>query len=185
MLQAVRDVWCSPIVVRSPDALLQRFSASSRPRVWPHRWSRRFGPLVVVVAVLALMAGCGASGGSAKPTDDGGSSATVVLGGESAQLSRVRDASAALCRARTAATIDAARARALFYDHAHEMLHAIARQLEQVDRTAAARLLEQKEKVEADLDTGTTATLGSDLAALAATARAGLAQLSIEVPRCT
>lgn len=167
-------------VLRPLDAVPQHLSATSRRKVSQYRWSR----IGLLVLVVALLAGCSASSAVAKSAAHSTENATVTLGGQSIRMSRVRDASAALCRAYAEATGHPEQARALFYDRSHEVLHAIARQLEQVDRPAAARLLERMEKVEADLDSRTTGTIHADLGALAATTRAGLARVSIEVPSC-
>jgi hypothetical protein len=50
-------------------------------------------------------------------------------------------------------TGDAAGAETVFYDTVHQPLHDLAAEVSEVDRAAAARLLEAKEAVESDLDT--------------------------------
>ena len=60
------------------------------------------------------------------------------------------------------------RARRSFVDRAHEPLHELAAALDTVDRGAAARLLEAKQRVEADLaDPARAGSVGHDLDALA------------------
>ena len=89
------------------------------------------------------------------------------------------DAHVALCEA-AARPSDA---RALFFDRSHDALHAVARDLEEVDRGQVAELLEAKERVESGLDAPGPG-LPDDLARLADVYRASLGRLAIEAPPC-
>ncbi len=87
---------------------------------------------------------------------------------------------AELCQAvEDAAGADVDAARAQFTDRAHQPLHELAAEVTQVDRTLAARLLEAKEQVEADLDQRNLEpdVLADDLATLAEAASAAQALL--------
>jgi hypothetical protein len=53
-----------------------------------------------------------------------------------------------LCRIEDEGLADRDRASAIFYDRAHDALHELAAEVEDVDRAAAARLLVAKERVE-------------------------------------
>ena len=113
--------------------------------------------------------------------------ATITVGGESVPVSSLVDGFAGLCDASgSAARRDFPRAKVVFTDRAHTPLHTVARALEDVDRRAAARLLEAKQRVEADLDGSGTNTpgLADDMAALVAATRAGLDRLGIDTQEC-
>ncbi len=115
---------------------------------------------VAVVALVVLAAACGDD----RPTDP-----------------RV-DAHAALCEA--AERRDRPEeARQLFFDRAHDALHAVARDLGGVDRAQAGALLEAKERVESGLQSPGP-NLPDDLARLAEVYRASLGRLAIEAPPC-
>lgn len=99
-----------------------------------------------------------------------------------------------LCLARKQADTDVQSVRATFYDRAHEPLHTIARDLERVDRTLAARLLEATQAVEADVNAQIpppgaeamvpAATLAADLDHLIDVTARGLARLSVAPVPC-
>ncbi len=112
---------------------------------------------VALAALLVLLAACG----------DGGTTDPLV------------DAHVALCEA--AARPE--RARELFFDRSHDALHTVARDLEDVDRSQAAQLLEAKERVESELESPGP-RLPDDLARLAEVYRASLGRLAIEAPPC-
>ena len=89
--------------------------------------------------------------------DDGSPSSAVEVGG------RYSPAYAGLCSARSAARSgDVAAARGAFFDRAHQPLHELAADATARDRSAAARLLEAKESVEAGLGQAAP-SLASDL----------------------
>lgn len=90
-----------------------------------------------------------------------------------------------LCLARSQADTDPSSVRGTFYDRSHEAIHTIARQLEAVDRSVAARLLEAKQAVEVDVNAQPPApTLATDLDRLIDAARLGLARLSVPTRAC-
>lgn len=135
---------------------------------------------VCVLAVALLLAGCDNRAG----TDDA-PDRTIEVGGESVPVARLEDAATALCTARDEARADVMKASTTFYDRSHDALHTIAAALEGVDRAQAARLLEDKQRVEADLAAPQTAgTLVADLDQLAKVTRTGLTALSITVAPC-
>ncbi len=90
-----------------------------------------------------------------------------------------------LCLARSQAQGDSNPVRATFYDRSHEALHTIARELEASDRSLAARLLEAKEAVEADVNAQPPApALATDLDHLIDVTRQGLSRLSVPAGLC-
>jgi hypothetical protein len=124
---------------------------------------------------LAVLAGCDRS---EAPT-------TIQVGTEKVPVERLREAASALCSARDEARGDVKRANATFYDRSHDALHTIARALKPVDRAAAARLLEDKERVETSLRTNAPGPeVAAQLDRLAEVTRIGLAALSVPVPPC-
>jgi hypothetical protein len=124
----------------------------------------------MAVLALAVLAACGGGDSSDK---------TITVAGEPVAVASLVDAHAALCQG--AAAPDAA--RRLFFDRAHEPLHAAGRALEEVDRAQAAQLLVAKEKVESELS-NPPPTLPDDLRRLAGVYRDGLGRLAITVPPC-
>ncbi len=125
------------------------------------------------VALPALLVLATACGGSTK------GAGTVTVGGDRVTVARLVDAHAALCQA----AADPSSARRLFFDRAHEALHTVARGVEGVDRAQAAVLLQAKEKVESELDSGPPSLVG-DLLALADVYRSALGRLAITAPAC-
>ncbi len=129
-----------------------------------------------LLALLALV--LGACGGSDEER-------TIAAGTEQAPVTRLQEAATALCTARDQAKADVKQANTTFYDRSHDALHTLARALDSVDRAAAARLLEDKERVETDFRRNASgAELAASLDALARSTRSGLAALSVEVPTC-
>ncbi len=120
--------------------------------------------------VLLLTVACGGGGSSDR---------TVTVGGDRVSVARLVDAHAALCQAATHPD----QARALFFDRSHEALHTVARDLEDVDRAQAARLLEAKQVVESELSSSGRA-LTDDILRLADVYRASLGRLAITAPPC-
>lgn len=105
------------------------------------------------VAVTALLAACGDAGGEPPPAadrtaDDVGGDAIV----------------AALCEAER--TTDAEEARRLFLSEVHAPLHDLARDVGEVDRQVAARLLESKQRVEAVVEDGNVAEITEAMSSL-------------------
>lgn len=166
----------------------------------------------VIVALAAVVSAattsaCGSSGSSGGGTgSSSGTTAstsviansapiTVTAGVEMIPVSRLVDGVAALCRAAVQARAagsgsDAvpsagAAAGATFFDGAHEVMHELARAVEQSDRASAARLLEAKEAVEADLSHhAAPPALAADLSHLFDAAVVGLGRLAIPAPPC-
>ena len=131
-----------------------------------------------IAAALIVLAALGSCGGS-----DG--ERTIAVGSERVAVDRLQDAAEALCTARDQARADVKQANSTFYDRSHDDLHTIARALDPVDRPAAARLLEDKERVEADLRANASGSeLAASLDALARSTRTGLDALSITVAPC-
>ena len=133
----------------------------------PERVDRRRRSLPVAVAVaVAVLASCG----SDSPSSDD---------------RRLTEVVAAVCDAARQAAGDVAAARTTFAGRAHDGLHDIARELEEVDRALAARLLEAKAAVEGDFNASPPpASVVDDLTRLADRAREGLARLAVEAPPC-
>lgn len=129
----------------------------------------------VLLVSMVLLAGCARSD----------SDPTIAVGDEDVPVARLQDAAAALCTARDEARADVKRASGTFYDRSHDALHTIARALEPVDRAAAARLLEDKERVEAGFRRGAPGPeVAADLDSLARSTRTGLAALSVSARAC-
>lgn len=88
-----------------------------------------------------------------------------------------------LCDLRTAT--DGVEAEATFLDRSHETLHVIAAATVVRDRSAAADLLEAKQKVEADLAFAELPPdFATDVGALIEATRAALEGVGLEVPAC-
>ena len=134
---------------------------------------------VAAVALLVVLTSCGRGG-------EAGERRTIDAGGERVAVQPLRDAAEALCSARDQARTDVKAAKVTFYDRSHDALHTLARALERVDRSQAARLLEDKQRVEADFDRDPVPAgdLTQHLGELAVVTRTGLARLSVTVPRC-
>jgi hypothetical protein len=133
-------------------------------------------PVSVGLALVLVLAGCASSAP--------GTSRTVVVGADrvsAAQLASVIDG---LCTTRREVP-NVTAARTAFYDLAHENLHLLARAVEGHDRGAAARLLEAKQRVEADLiSPGGPTLLATHVNALSRAARAALDLLEIPTSSC-
>jgi len=130
----------------------------------------------VAATLMLAVSACGGSGG-ASPTARSTTSTAVA-----ASLVSAVDG---LCLARSQVDADPTAVRATFYDRSHDPLHTIARQLEAVDRTVAARLLEAKETVETDVSSQPiAASSAADLDHLIDVATQGLARLSVPVRSC-
>lgn len=91
---------------------------------------------------------------------------------------------AALCAARDQAAADPAAARRTFFDGAHDELHAIAGEVEVVDRAAAARLLVAKQAVEAGFAAPSGPELSARLDQLARATQTALTVLGTSPPPC-
>lgn len=98
---------------------------------------------------------------------------------------RFDDAHRGVCEAAEAAAGDVEAAEAIFFDRAHDSLHELAATLDDTDRVSAARLLEAKQDVEAELDGAVRREIVRDhLVALAAVTGDALDVLGIERAEC-
>jgi hypothetical protein len=132
-------------------------------------------PALLALLVLTLLCAC----------DRSDEERTIAAGNEHVPVARFQEAGTALCTARDQARSDVKQANTTFYDRSHDALHTLARALDPVDRAAAARLLEDKERVETDFRRNASVSeLAASLEALARSTRTGLAALSVEVPAC-
>ena len=140
-------------------------------------------PVGVVVALVLSASSCRDSREGSE-----GSGPTIVLAGESAPVpvSRLTGAVEGLCTAVGQAPDGRRAAEATFFDESHATLHVVARALEDVDRPAAAALLEAKQRVEADFSGGLASggRVADDLRLLVDATRAGLARLEVQAPAC-
>ncbi len=143
------------------------------------RRGTRAAVVVVTVALALVASACSGSGGS-RPAGKAPHSTTSTVGVPPLVL-----AVEGLCLARSQADTDPKSVRATFYDRPHEALHTLARTLESLDRGLAARLLEAKEAVEADVNAQTlAATLAADLDHLIDVTHQVLERLAIPAIPC-
>ena len=132
--------------------------------------------------LLAPLAACSGGGDASPPGTTG---PTIVVAGDPVPLARLTDALAHLCTARVEAPERPQAAEARFFDRSHEALHVVARALEGVDRPMAARLLEAKQKVEADFSgLASGDRVADDLGRLVDATRAALDRLAVPAPPC-
>ncbi len=90
-----------------------------------------------------------------------------------------------LCLAEDEAGARPRAAEVRFFDRSHATLHLIARALEDVDRSLAGRLLEAKQRVEADFSgLASGDRVADDLGRLAAVTGEGLDRLAVPRPPC-
>lgn len=127
-----------------------------------------------LVSLALVVVACTAAG-RATPETTASGVLGIVTGSDA------RETLAALCELRGSTGPSAA--EALFFDRAHERLHEIAAAVEQVDRAAAGRLLEAKERVEAGIGT-LPHSFASNMEGLLEATRAGLAELGLPSPGC-
>jgi hypothetical protein len=139
---------------------------------------RLFAPLVVAVATaVAVGAACGSD---KKPAP-----VVVAMAGQTVATAKLLTIAGGLCDAarQSASNVDAA--RQTFFGQSHDGLHLIARGLQDGDRDASARLLEAKQKVEADfLAPPPGSQLATDLRTLAAVTRSSLARFKVSADTC-
>ncbi len=111
--------------------------------------------IVATATALALAASACSGNGGAYPAGTASSGNTASPGTTSSTVAAppVVVAVQGLCLARSQADADPKSVRGTFYDRSHEPLHTLARAMEPIDRALAARLLEAKEAVEADVNT--------------------------------
>ena len=135
--------------------------------------------------VLVLAPACNRSGaGTATPPADT-TGPTLVVAGDPVPMARMTDALANLCTARDEAPDSPEAAQARFFSRSHTTLHVVARALEDVDRPLAARLLEAKQKVEADFtNRASGGRVADDLRPLVTVTRDALDRLAVPLPPC-
>lgn len=149
-------------------------AVSARPC---RRLSRR-RTLPAIAAGLVLLTGCGESSPRSTATETSTPEAD-------AEAVRFEDAQSGVCEAAAAAASDVEAAEAIFFDRAHDSLHELAAALGDTDRVSAARLLEAKQDVEAELDGAARREIvRDDLVALAAVTGGALDVLGIERAEC-
>jgi len=156
------------------------------PTGW--RWPlTRLGPLLVLAVLLGLgAAACRGAGDGSDPTSGStGSDPTIVVAGDPVPASRLTDALEDLCTARMQAPERLQAAEVRFFDRSHETLHVAARALEDVDRPLAGRLLEAKQKVEADFSgLASGDRVADDLGRLVEVTALALDRLAVPIPPC-
>jgi hypothetical protein len=119
---------------------------------------------------------------SAPPTT---APASVTMAGETVGATRLRAIAAGLCEAAQQAATDISAAAKTFNSKSHDGLHLIARGLQEIDRPAAATLLEAKQKVEADISSKAAGPqLAADLRSLSDVTRSSLARFNLTVDAC-
>ena len=139
--------------------------------------------LALLVLATTVVPACGSRTADAPPATTTGP--TIVVAGEPVPLARLTDALESLCAARTEAPDRPQAAEVRFFDRSHETLHLIARALEDVDRPLAGRLLEAKQRVEADFSgLASGDRVADDLGQLVEVTRAGLDRLAVPAPSC-
>lgn len=141
---------------------------------------RRLAPLAAVMTAV-LMAGAGvACDSDEKPQT------VVALAGQTVTTAQLRSVAGGLCEAARQAATDVNAARQTFFGRSHEALHLIARGLEEKDRAESARLLEAKQRVEADF-TGAApgAQVAADLGRLAEITRSSLDTFDVDADPCS
>lgn len=111
--------------------------------------------------------------------------ASVTVGGETVSTARLLAVATGLCEALGQAQTDPAAAKRTFNGRSHDGLHLIARGLQDIDRAAAAALLEAKQKVEADFS-GSAAgpQVAAGLRSLADVTRSSLTRFNVTADAC-
>ena len=136
-----------------------------------------------MVAAMILAPACDRGDGSTSPPPATGP--TIVVAGDPVPVAQMTDALANLCTARDEAPDSPDAAQARFFSRSHTTLHVVARALEDVDRPLAARLLEAKQKVEADFSAHASGgRVADDLRPLVTVTREALDRLAVPLPPC-
>jgi hypothetical protein len=136
---------------------------------WSNRWSNPWSKWStgLLVAGASMVAACSGGGD--------GATATGAKPGDFA-------AHSGLCAALDAAAAgDERSADVIFFNRSHDQLHDLARRVGDVDRAAAARLLETKSTVERALNVGDDGLAG-DLSRLAAATAAAIGAVGDDPP---
>jgi len=145
----------------------------------PDRPERRLAPGAVATIVAALVVvSCGSSGETSPASPSG---ALGIVTEEAAER-----AVSGLCQIRTTLAKDRDAANRVFYDRSHDELHVIAAATQEGDPAVAGRLLQAKERVEADLrPERLPGGFVRNLDALLAATRDALGAIGLEAPGCT
>ena len=139
---------------------------------------------VALLVLLALGPAC-VKVDTADPPATSTPGPTIVVAGDPVPVAQMTDALANLCTARDEAADRPQAAEARFFDRSHTTLHLIARAVEDVDRPLAARLLEAKQKVEADFSgLASGDRVADDLGPLVAVTADALDRLAVPLPPC-
>jgi hypothetical protein len=110
---------------------------------------------------------------------------TIEVDGEEVAASSLREAVTGLCAALEHLPADPRSARDAYYQLSHERLHMIAAAVQEIDRSAAASLLQAMAVVEEDLARPPfPASLAGDFDRLVTATRAALGALSIPTEHC-
>jgi len=110
---------------------------------------------------------------------------TIEVDGEKVAASALREAVTGLCAALEHLPADPGAARDAYYSLSHDRLHMIATAVQEIDRSAAASLLQAMAVVEERLaQPPFPASLAGDLDRLVAATRAALRALSIPTEPC-
>ncbi len=134
---------------------------------------------------LALVLGTVACDGADDDPAPQSTGSTIVVAGDPVPAGRLTDALENLCTARGEAPERPRAAEARFFDRSHETLHVVARALEDVDRPLAGRLLEAKQKVEADFSgLASGDRVADDLGRLVEVTALALDRLAVPIPPC-
>jgi len=138
----------------------------------------------LALGLFLLGPACG-SGGDAGPPPTSAPGPTILVAGDPVPTAQLTDALAQLCTARDEARDRPQAAETRFFDRSHTTLHLVARALEDVDRPLAARLLEAKQKVEADFSgLASGDRVADDLGPLVVVTGQALDRLAVPLPPC-
>ena len=110
---------------------------------------------------------------------------SVSMAGQTVTVARLLAIAAGLCEAAAQAPTDVAAAEKTFNSRSHDGLHVIARGLEEVDREAAAALLQAKQKVEGDFSRDAASTeVAPDLRQLHEVTVSSLTRFNVTAGAC-
>jgi hypothetical protein len=141
----------------------------------------RLAAVALAAIALTASASCGGKAGSASSRSPLPSGSLGVVEPAAAET-----AVQGLCRIAADDPSDPGAASAEFFDHVHEELHVIAAAVQSQDTQVAARVLQAKEQVEADLEASSLPpSFPDDVRALLDATRSSLQTLGLEVPACS
>jgi hypothetical protein len=112
-------------------------------------------------------------------------SGSVTMAGQTVTTARLLSIAVGLCEAAAQAPTDVDAAEKTFNARSHDGLHLIAKGLEEVDRAAAAALLQAKQKVEGDFSRNATGSqVAADLKPLHDVTVSSLARFNVTAGAC-